>query len=225
MEKNTVTIEIKQEVSITLLWIVAGVVLVLLAYFPFSGSTDMWPAASAACVAATIYIIALVLYVLRNPISMKFKAWIGISAVVVLSLGTFDWTREREWSEWGHDTLIRIRGVIWGGITIYNMNPVMFKVLKEYYHPGSKAKENFVDIFTRDHPGAKVGSNVYKPDWEGDSLRIIVTKLEPTLIELVSEHPFVTGRDPNFRNYNGRVGMIQSRIILTEKGLNYVDEN
>ena len=33
MEKDTITIEIKQEVSVTLLWIVGGVIVVSLAFF------------------------------------------------------------------------------------------------------------------------------------------------------------------------------------------------
>jgi hypothetical protein len=45
------------------------------------------------------------------------------------------------------------------------------------------------------------------------------------MIELLSQETYVKGRDPQFKNHNGQVGMIQEKIILTEKGITYVPEN
>jgi hypothetical protein len=70
-----------------------------------------------------------------------------------------------------------------------------------------------------------VGANIRKSEWKGDERQVIVTKLEPAVIELLSQETYVKGRDPQFKNHNGQVGMIQEKFILTEKGITYVSEN
>ena len=70
-----------------------------------------------------------------------------------------------------------------------------------------------------------MGTNVHKPEWGGDQWQVIVTKLEPAIIELLSQETYVQGRDPQFKNHNGQVGMIQEKVILTEKGIAYASEN
>ena len=71
MEKNTVTIEIRQEVSITLLWIVAGVILVSAATFLTPVTTDLWPAANVAGIVAFAYLVALLINTLRKPVRRR----------------------------------------------------------------------------------------------------------------------------------------------------------
>ena len=225
MEKNTLTIEIKQEVSITLVWIVVGIIVVSAVFLLSPRSTELWPAVNAAGIAAVLYIIALLVYVLRSPLSLKHRFWIGLAAAVVLGLGTYSWTKNQERTYWQAETLMRIRGVIGRGMMRYEMIPEMLAALKEFHHPSVKKNESLAQVFSRMHPGATVGSNIHKPQWEGDLMKVIVAKLEPGQIELLSQETFVNGRDPHFRNYNGQSGMIQERVILTEKGITHVSEN
>jgi hypothetical protein len=70
-----------------------------------------------------------------------------------------------------------------------------------------------------------VGINIYKSDFEGDSLKTFIQSLEPRRVVLVSQETYVNGRDPEFKNYNGQKGMIQEKCTLTEQGLNYESEN
>jgi hypothetical protein len=225
MEKNTVTIEIKQEVSIALLWIVVGVIVVSLVFLLTPASTDLWPATNAAGIAAGIYIIALLTYTLRKPLSMKNRFWIGLSTALVLGLGIFNWTKNQERVHWQAETLMRIRGVIGRGVMRYEMIPAMLGTLREFHHPKSGKIESLAQVFSRLHPGAMVGSNIHQPQWEGDSMKVIVAKLESGQIELLSQETYVHGREPHFRNYNGQSGMLQEKIILTEKGFTHVSEN
>ncbi len=225
MEKNTVTIEIKQEVSITLLWIVVGVIVVSLVFLLTPGYTELWPATNAAGIAAMLYLIAVLIYALRKPISTRHRVWIGLSAALVLGVGTFNWVRMQDQVRWQAETIMRIRGVIGRGVMRHEMIPAMLGTLREFHHPESSKIENLAQVFSRLHRGATVGSNIHQPQWEGDSMKVIVTKLETGQIELLSQETYVNGRDPHFRNYNGQSGMVQEKIILTEKGITHVPEN
>jgi hypothetical protein len=225
MEKHTVTIEIKQEVSITLLWVVGGVIIVSLVFLLTPSSTELWPSLNAAGIAGAVYLIAMLAYALRKPLEMKIRVWIGIAAIVVIALGAFTWVRMQSQTEWQAETLIKIRGVISRGIMLYDMREPTIKILDEFYQQRGSKKESLADIFRKQNSGVSVGSNIHKSEWKGDESQVIVTKLEPAAIELLSQETYVKGRDPQFKNYNGQVGMVQEKFILTEKGITYVSEN
>ena len=225
MEKNTITIEIKQEVSITLLWIVGGVVIVSLVFLLTPFSMELWPSVNAAGIAGAVYLIAMLAYALRKPLEMKIRVWIGIAAIVVLALGAFTWVRMQAQTEWQPETLMKIRGNIGRGVMIHDMQEASLETLDKFYQQGGAKKESLADIFRRQKAGVTVGTNIHKPEWAGDQWQVLVTRLEPAMIELLSQETFVKGRDPQFKNHNGQVGMIQTKFILTEKGITYVSEN
>jgi hypothetical protein len=226
MEKNTVTIEIKQEVSITLLWIVGGVIVVSLVFLLTPPSMELWPSVNAAGIAAAVYLLAMLMYALRKPVETKVRIWIGLAAIVVLALGAFTWVRMENETRWQAETIMKIRGVIGRGVMRYELkSTAALKTLDEFYRPRGARKESLADVFRRLYTGAEVGANIHKPEWETDQGQVIVAKLEPAIIELVSQETYVKGRNPEFKNYNGQVGMIQEKVILTEKGITYVSEN
>jgi hypothetical protein len=225
MEKDTLTIEIKQEVSITLLWIVGGVIIVSLVFLLTPPSTELWPSLNAAGIAGAVYLISMLAYALRKPLEMRIKVGTGIAATVILVLGAFTWTRMQDQTEWQAETLMKIRGVIGRGVMRYDMSAATLEALKEYHKQRVPKKESLSDIFRKQWPGVTVGVNIHKPEWEGDLRQVIVAKLEPASIELVSQETFVKGRDAQFKNHNGQMGMIQEKFILTEKGITHVSEN
>jgi hypothetical protein len=225
MEKNTVTVEIKQEVSITLLWIVGGVILVSLVFLLTPSSMELWPSLNAGGIAGAVYLIAMLTYALRKPLETRLRVWIGLATVLVLALGAFTWMRMEDQTRWQAETLVKIRGVIGRGTMIYDTREASLKTLDEFYRQRGPQEESLADVFRRQNTGAAVGINIHKPEWESDQRQVIVAKLEPALIELLSQETYVKGRDPLFKNYNGQLGMIQQKVILTEKGITYVSEN
>ncbi len=224
MEKESITIEIKQEVSVTLLWIVAGVILVSATFFLTPQSTELWPAVNAAGIAAAIYLVALLAYVLRRPITARHRLSVGLIALFVMCCTAFVWTRMQDEAEWHAETIMKVRGVIGRNITTWAMPTPLLKTLDAYHHQGVKKSKSLGDKFRELEGGATVGSNIYKPQWEGDDVTIIVETLDPDRVVLVSQETFVKGRDPAFRNYDGKVGMIQEKYILTERGLTHVQK-
>jgi hypothetical protein len=226
MEKETITIEIKQEVSVMLLWIVGGVIVVSLVFFLIPPSPELWPSLNAAGIAGALYLVAMTLFALRKPLRTRLRIWVGLAAVVILALGLFTWTRMQQQTEWQKETLMKIRGVIGRGVMRMDMlSTAAIKTLDEFYRQHDATKQSLADIFRKEYVGAAPGLNIHKPDWDGDVRQVIVAKLEPALIELVSQETYVKGRDPLFKNYNGQFGMIQEKVTLTEKGIVHVSEN
>jgi hypothetical protein len=226
MEKTTVTIEIKQEVSITLLWIVAGVLAVSIAFLLPAKSTELWSALNAGGIAAAIYLVALLVYVLRSPLSLRWRAIVAIVSIVVLPTMAYTWIRTEDQSRWQAEELMKVREVIGKGIRLYYMPGPLLKTLAVYYEQGQRKKETLADVFRRLHKGVTAGSNIYKPVWEGELMKsIIVETLEPERVVLVSQETYVAGRNPAFKNYNGQTGMVQDKFILTPKGITYESEN
>jgi hypothetical protein len=225
MEKTTVTIEIKQEVSIGLLWIAAGVVAVSLAFLLAPQSTELWPALDAAGVAAGVYLITLLVYALRKPLSARLRILVGVIALVVLGCTAFAWLSMEDQARWQVEQLAKIR-VTMGRAVMYLEAPIpLLKTLEAYHREGARKKETLADVFRRLQQGATIGSNIHKPRWDGDPMKVIVEALDPDRIVLVSQETFVGGRDPNFKNYDGKSGMVQEKFILTEKGISHVSEN
>jgi len=225
MEKESVTIEIKQEVSITLLWIVAGVILVTATFFLIPQGKELWPAINGAGIAAFIYLIALLAYVLRKPLPTRPRLVVGIIAVVVIGCTAFSWERMQDQSYWQADLLMKIRAVIGRGIMIYEMPPPLLKTLDMYYRQDTKGAKTLAEVFRQLYPGATAGTNIHKSEGEWDKTTVIVETLEPDRIVLVSQEAFVPGRDSTFRNYNGQTGMLQEEFTLTERGITHVSEN
>jgi hypothetical protein len=225
MEKTTVTIEIKQEVSITLLWIAGGVIAVSSAFLLAPQSAELWPAANLAGVIAGVYLVALLLYALRKPLSAKLRILVGMVALVAMACTAFTWMRMEDQSRWQAEELMKIRAVIGRGIMKNEMPKPLLKTLEAYHQQGARKKKSLADVFRNLQPGVAACSNIHKPMWEGDPMRVIVETLDPDRIVLVSQETYVKGRDPNFKNYDGKTGMVQEKFILTERGISHVSEN
>jgi hypothetical protein len=225
MEKESITIEIKQEVSITLLWIVAGVILVSATFFLTSQTTELWPAINAAGIAAGIFLFALFAYVLRRPLAMKQRLLVGIIGIFVIGCTTITWMKKQEQAHWQADQLMKIRAVIGRGIKIGEMAPPLLKVLDAYHRQGAKKLNTLAGEFKKLYPAAAVGANIHVSQGEWDELTVMVESLEPNKIVLVSQETYVKGRYPDFKNYDGKTGMLQEKFILTERELTHVSEN
>jgi hypothetical protein len=225
MEKTTITIEIKQEVSLLLLWLAGGIIFVSIAFFIPAQTTDLWPQFYAAGIAATVYVIVLLLYAVRKPVSMKAR--VIATACFLLTLGAiiFSSIQMDKQSHWQADKILQIRGTIGRGVMMNKMPPPLFKTLKAFHEQGSIKKETIGQIFQRLNDNASAGSNITKPIYEGDSLKVFIKTLEPDRVELVSQETYVKGKNPQFDNYNGQKGMIQEKCILTARGITYESEN
>jgi hypothetical protein len=225
MEKETVTIEIKQEVSVTLLWIAAGVVLIGATFFLVPKGVELWPAINASGVAALVYLVAFLFFVLRKPLSLRKRLVVATLGVLFLACTAFRWIQMEDQARWQADQLLQIRGVIGRGVMITEMSGPLLKTLDTFHRQGRTKKSTLAEEFRKLYPAASAGSNIHKATWDGDEMKIMITELNPNRIVLVSQETFVKGRDSSFKNLDGKIGMIQEQYTLTTKGIVHVSEN
>ena len=225
MEKLTITIEIKQEVSILFLYLAGGIILVSIAFFISAPSTELWSQFYAGGIAAILYLTAILIYALRKPVSIKARIIVIACFLITLGAIIFSSIQMDMQSHWQSDKMLQIRGTIGRGVMMYKMPPPLFKTLKVFHEQGSIKKETLAQIFQRLNDHASVGSNINKPMYDGDTLKVFIKTLVPDRVELVSQETFVKGRNPQFNNYNGQKGMIQEKCILTARGIKYESEN
>jgi branched-subunit amino acid ABC-type transport system permease component len=187
--------------------------------------TELWPAVNVAGIVALCFIIALLFYVLRNPIRTRAKVLAALVAAIALAAIAIQWVRMEERTHWQKDQLMRIRGVIGRGVCTVEMTGHLLKTLDLYHRQSTGKPRTIADAFAKVTPGAHLGMNIHKPEWAEDEMTIVVTVMSPDSIVLVSRDLVAQGRDAAFRNYDGAKGMIQEKYILTTRGITHVSEN
>jgi len=206
-------------------WMFGGIILVSLAFFLPAQTVEVWPSLNAAGIAALIYIIALLVYVLRNPIPIKHRIVIGVAAFFsVIGLGAH-WTGMLTTTQWQQNRLLGMKSIAVRGTMISDAPIRLLSVLEQYHTQGKIKKLSLAKTFLQQHPQAVIGSNIYTSSVGEDSTRIFVTTLSDSIIVLTASHAFARGRIADFLPYWGRKGTLQERFILTEKGVRHESDN
>jgi hypothetical protein len=225
MDEKKITIEIRQEVAVMLVFMVAGVIFVYAAFTIPPKSYELWPALNAGGIAAGIYLVALLSYVLRKPLSTKHRRLAGVIGMIALGAVAFTWVRSEEQTCWQANKLIQIRAVIGRGIYAATIPHYLLPTLEEFHRQKAMTKESLGTIFRRLHNNAEVGTNTYLPAYPNDKNQVFVKTLEPDTIILVGQETYAKGRNLQFKNFDGKIGMVQEEYTLTKKGLTHESEN
>jgi hypothetical protein len=206
-------------------WLPVCVVIVTAVYFLFAVPDSLWPGLIAGAFASGVCVGAAAIYTFRKPLSMKARIIGGlVFAAVAFSL-IIGWRGFYLTTHWQRSQLLTIQKIIADGQNRAYLNDINMKVLKEFHGQKRTKKESLGNIFRQLYPGVKIGDNVYKSFSNSDSLKIYVTTLSDTRLELVAQPAYVKGKDPMFKNINGRLGRKQARSILTERGMIYEQQN
>ncbi len=208
-----------------LVWMLIGMGVMAGAFFFPPGTDDVWGPLDRAGIAAGVYLIAMLLVMMRKPFGARVRIFIwGAATVALLGLGLC-WTTTSSMAHQEKENLIQIRERLSRGILYHEMYPMYFPVLKAYYDQSGNRTESIGAEFRRLYPNAQEGKNIRAPFNATDSLSIFVASLTDSCVTLVGQDMYVHGRDPDFRNYTDKIGMVQERAILTAKGISYVSEN
>jgi len=206
------------------IWLLAGCVVVALAFLMPGNSVDPWPPLNAAGIAAAVYLAALFAYTLRPPVPQRRRViTIGLSVVVLAGIAV-GWLGIRDTTNYQRRTLLKIHGVIMRGIMQAQTSEYL-DVVQRFHAQKAAKKLTLAEVFKQKYPNAAVGNNVYTPCDTWDSLRVFIAAMSDTEITLLMHHPYSRGRDEKFVSYTGRKGSVQEHLILTEKGLRHESDN
>jgi hypothetical protein len=206
-------------------WLLPGLAIVGISYMIPSDRTELWPALNVAGLVAAVYLILLLIYFLRSAMTTRRRTLIAISSVVVSAAIAYSWMGLDARSHYQQKTLMQIHSVIIRGIVQAEVGFRILDVLDDYHKQTSEKKMSLWDVFKQKHPEANLGANIYKPEFEQDSMRVFVAGYSDTSIVLIAHHPFGRGREREFVSYTGRKGSIQERFILTERGVRHETDN
>ena len=208
-----------------IVWLLAGIAAVSVAFFIPANSPELWPSLNAAAIPMVLYILALAFYTLRSPITRKARIIAWVSIFLVGGATYTMWSEMNSLSHYQHNKLLQIHSVIIRGILLARVPTIQLITLEAYHSQGSKKKETLAQVFQRLNDGAADGANIYKPESPGDSLSIVVQSLSENQVVLLGLHAYSKGRNPEFKNYSGRTGLVQEKYTLTEKGIAHESEN
>jgi hypothetical protein len=208
-----------------IIWLLGGIAVVTVAFFIPPNSTELWSSLNAAAVPVILYVLALGFYTLRSPITRKARIIAWVSILLVGGATYTSWSEMNALSHYQHNKLLQIHSVIIRGILLARVPTIQLATLEAYHSQVSKKKETLAQVFQRLNDGVAVGANIYKPESPGDSLSIVVQSLSENQVVLLGLHSYSKGRNPEFKNYSGRTGLVQEKYTLTEKGITHESEN
>ncbi len=207
-----------------LIWFAVGLVLVTAVYLLTGESLDPWPGLEAATVVGAVYLLALAFYATRKPFPLKSRIGVLLFSVAfIVAAGSFS-MKFKETTAWQKSQLLKILGVIQKGILNSQMPGPLMTTLERYHRQPAK-KKTIGQVFREVVPGAAVGKDIYKQENAGDSLRIFVASITDDEVVLIGQATWGKGKTPEFRNFDGKTGLVQERAVLTAKGVSYESQN
>jgi hypothetical protein len=206
------------------LWCAVGCAAVLTSFF-FSPGDNIWMSLETAGIAAAFYLLALITFTMRAPFPGRTRVvtwglFLAISAGIAFTGSEAYKTSCIEENNLEQARLSNSRGVM-----LDEMPRVLLQVLQTYYAQTPDHRKSIGEIFRELHCDYVPGCNINPPFVEKEKTVIYVSTVSDHEIALVGQELSVRGNDLSFRNYDGRVGMVQARAILTPQGVRYETEN
>jgi hypothetical protein len=205
------------------LWLLVGLAAVSGTYLLFGDSVDPWPGLQAAERAAVLYFLVLVMFAIRPPFPKKARIIAMLIAIVFAGSGLFFSTTFEKTTRWQKSQLLTILNVIHTGILTSEMPQPLLATLESYHE--QRARKTVGQAFREIVPGATVGKDIRKREYDGDSLHVYLAALTDDMVVLVGQPSWGSGKDPSFKNFDGKTGLQQLRATLTAKGVTYESDN
>lgn len=194
------------------------------AFFASSGD-NIWAPLDFAGIAAALYLIALAGFTTRAPFPRLTRLAVWFCLLLTGTGVFFCWRAAERRSEGQRDRLVEVHSAVSRSMMVDEMPSILLRVMKAYYTEPIERRRSLGATFRDMYPSAQPGVNMHAPYTTVDSLIVCVSALSDTGVVLVGQEAYVRGRNPAFRNYTGRVGMVQAKALLTSEGVRYESEN
>ncbi|MFH0990947.1 MAG: hypothetical protein V1799_13110 [bacterium] len=224
MQQEPSTIKLTLDLSITIIWLTIGVALCSLGFILPENSSEIWPALDAAGIAAIAFLLVLLVYVLRKPISPKLRFIMILGFFLFAGSVSYVWMSTKQRILAGQHFVAQTRRPIAEGYSYYKASEYLLRPLKEYHQQRSQKKKSLGSIFQEIYPNTYAGSHLYQPGNYDPMAEVIIHSVTPDTIVLQSRvinpyahraRPFVISNSPN---------LIKIQFTLTAKGISYVSE-
>ena len=212
--------------TIKLIWILTGVILVCAAFF-IAHSSDPWFGFNAAGAVAALYLIALIFYIARRPLRLLPRIAVVILVVLAVGATAYSWINTQRIAREQTESR-KMQGIAaTRGNLYFTISQELLQTLEAYYRGPGNSKETLKDVLLRRHSPAKEGEQLTSGGTMCLQYNLVhLRALEADSIVLVGiASSYYKGRDPGFKNLDGRLGAIQEQVTLTRKGVFHESQN
>jgi hypothetical protein len=207
-------------------WVLIASVVVVATFagvFYYTGNT--WTATNVAGLASLFYLIVFLYRLTRPPMPPKQKWWTLGVATIVLAGTTFFWHGMYITTNWQAETLHTIHKVIFHGVAVDLLKVRGLKTLSAYAAQPVPRKLSLGEVFDKETVYTNRDSSII--EIEGDNYhRVFAAAVSDTQVVLVCQSIIrIDGERNDFKNFDGRTGMAQDRLLVTKRGLVYEIQN
>ena len=209
-----------------MIWIIISSILVTVTFIlTFLATGNVWDATNVAGIVSLLYMMVFISELTRPPMVKKQRWWvIGICSAVIL--GTIlHWNVTYRQTHYQYDTLHKIRKVIHHGIATAMFVDECRRTFSKYSEQRGPEKKSLGRIFREvTRFDARDSTLIVTGAWERmKTYSASVSDTEIVLVVLDSAR--LDGEDPHFKNFDGRYGMAQDLLRISETGYHYELQN
>lgn len=208
-----------------LLWIAGGALLIAVAFYVPGEMASVWKQLLYGTIAAGIFLTVFILFYPSDK-SHKSNKWrvTMASSILFVLFGIHYWTGQQE-AQKQRQNLIDIRETIETGIAENYVKQILLQTLRAYQM--QEDVDDFGAVFRAKYDSLITDGRIkYVPGSDDeDALRIAVDRATADSVVLIAHSVYVPGKDADFQNYDGQTGHLQTKGILTEKGIEYERQN
>ncbi len=214
-------------------WIVAGCVIVSVAYLIPGSGTELWPNLDAAGIALALFVVAsLIAFARKQDVTPRRRITVLGFGILAIVLTSYTWSSVKERTEWQARQLGQTGSLISRGIYSVTISDSLLTVLEAYHTQQGGRRRSLGAIYGETmsaHPEGDSMSSIEFSWTENDDVTppsdIFVVEVSDSHVVWVARHPWFKGRDPDFVGIGGIAGPVQIRATLTERGIFYASEN
>ncbi len=209
-----------------MIWVVVSSALVTVAFVAtYLATHNTWDAAIAGGLVALVCFAGFFYRITRPPMTPRQRWWIsGISLVVVVGT-VIHWNVMYTMTNYQYHLLHTIHKVIIHGIAKAMFQDEGRRTYVRYVDQRKRGNPSVGDAFRKVARYDGSDSTRLNTDaWQ--QMKMYVAAVTDTEVVLVIQDSItVDGENPTFRNYDGRVGMVQDRLRITKMGFVHETEN
>lgn len=208
-------------------WLAAGILVVSLGCLVPLVTDDVWLSIDIVGAAGALYLVAL----MANVTGHYFPRRIAITQrsifVILFVTAAVNWVETSQTAHWERDNLRKISYAITRSVLSDEMRPLAVKILQNYYDQSPDHMKTLGQVFRDSYPGSHAGDSIHLSCYGSDTTAVYLGSVGDSMISLVGQAMIKgsKGKNSEYKNYNGRVGMAQARATVTERGIEYESEN
>lgn len=191
----------------------------------FYYTANTWTATNAAGIVSLLYVLVFLYRLTRPPMPLKQKRWVlGIAAVIIAGT-TFVWAGMYSTTSWQAETLHTIHKEIFHGVAMEILKSKGLKILSAYSAQPEPRKLSLGEVFRKETTYANPDSSII--ELAGDNqYRLFAAAVTDTQVTIACQQILrIDGELSDFKNFDGRSGMAQDRLVVTKRGLVYEIQN